>query len=195
LIRQTLILSLFFLFLTGCAQKITKQTTLYADWKTRLASQQTWQIKGKLAFISPDERQSANLNWQQRTNKNQLLLTSFIGTQVLALTQTNEGAVLEFDNQIYQEPDAQHLLRNLTGLTLPVKQADNWLKGTIETHSLHVDELGRAISVEWYDEAEIKWQINYTDYIQSHGFWLPSKLTLKHQQIKIKIQIYDWQFN
>ena len=65
LIRHYLILFTLFLFLAGCAHQIDTKTTLYDDWKPRLAAQKTWQAQGKLAFISPDERQSANLNWQQ----------------------------------------------------------------------------------------------------------------------------------
>ncbi|MBQ4834524.1 outer membrane lipoprotein LolB [Pseudoalteromonas sp. MMG010] len=195
MIRHSLILTLFFLFLSGCAQKTATQTVLYADWKTRLANQQTWHIKGKLAFISPDERQSANLNWQQFKNKNTLSLTSFIGIQVLALEQTPDQAHLKFDGEEYKARDAQQLLQQLTGLTLPLNKAGDWLKGTSNSANLLVDELGRARSVSWLDNSAINWHIDYSNYIQENGFWLPTKLTLTHQKIKIKIQINNWQFN
>lgn len=194
LIRQYLFLFIFFLFLGGCVSKIDTNTTLYNDWKQRLTAKKTWQVKGKLAFISPDERQSANLNWQQTTNTNNLILTTFIGTRILSLKQTINGAELEFDGDAYFDANAAELLKRLTGFTLPVDNADNWLKGTIDDESLVVDELGRAKQVLWFDKAGKKWQITYGTYIQKAGYWLPTKLTLKHQQIKIKIQLYDWQF-
>ncbi|MDO6464156.1 MULTISPECIES: lipoprotein insertase outer membrane protein LolB [Pseudoalteromonas] len=195
MIRQYLILFLFFLFLGGCAHQIDTKTTLYDDWKPRLSAQKTWQVEGKLAFISPEERQSANLNWQQTAKTNNLILTTFIGTRILSLKQTVNGAELEFDGDEYFDTNASALLKRLTGFTLPVDNADNWLKGTIEDQSLVVDELGRAKQVLWFDKTGKKWQIDYGTYIQSNGYWLPTKLTLKHQQIKIKIQLYDWQFN
>lgn len=194
LIRQYLILFMFFLLLGGCAHQIDTKTTLYDDWKPRLAAQETWQVEGKLAFISPEERQSANLNWQQTTNSNNLILTTFIGTRILSLKQTANGAELEFDGDEYFDTNAAELLKRLTGFTLPVDNADNWLKGTIDDQSLVVDELGRAKQVLWFDNAGKKWQIDYGTYVQNAGYWLPTKLTLKHQQIKIKIQLYDWQF-
>lgn len=195
LIRQYFILLMFFLFLGGCAQQITSKTILYDNWKAHLADQKTWHVKGKLAFISPDERQSANLNWQQTKNNNNLVLTSFIGTRILQLRQTSEGAELEFDDDKYYDTNAAQLLKRLTGFTLPVNNAENWLKGTIDAQSLKVDELGRATQVLWFDDIGKKWQIEYASYIQSAGYWLPTKITLKHQKIKIKIQLYDWQFN
>ncbi|WP_415637645.1 lipoprotein insertase outer membrane protein LolB [Pseudoalteromonas distincta] len=194
MIRQYLILFMFFLFLGGCAHQIDTKTTLYDDWKPRLAAQKIWQVEGKLAFISPEERQSANLNWQQTTNSNNLILTTFIGTRILSLKQTANGAELEFDGDEYFDTNAAELLKRLTGFTLPVDNADNWLKGTIDDQSLVVDELGRAKQVLWFDNTGKKWQIDYGTYIQNAGYWLPTKLTLKHQQIKIKIQLYDWQF-
>ncbi|MGO3422900.1 MAG: lipoprotein insertase outer membrane protein LolB [Pseudoalteromonas distincta] len=194
MIRQYLILFMFFLFLGGCAHQIDTKTTLYDDWKPRLAAQKIWQVEGKLAFISSEERQSANLNWQQTTNSNNLILTTFIGTRILSLKQTANGAELEFDGDEYFDTNAAELLKRLTGFTLPVDNADNWLKGTIDDESLIVDELGRAKQVLWFDNTGKKWQIDYGTYVQNAGYWLPTKLTLKHQQIKIKIQLYDWQF-
>jgi len=195
LIRLYLILLTFFLFLSGCAQQISPQTALYDDWKSQLSQQTNWQVEGKLAFISPDERQSANLNWQQQEQLNQLILTSFIGTRVLALTQNTNGAELEYDDHIYHDINASRLLARLTGFNIPMDSADNWLKGTVDDPSLQVDELGRAKNVTWHAPDGDQWQISYADYQQYAGFWLPKKLTLKHQDIKIKIQLYEWHFN
>lgn len=195
LIRLYLILLTFFLFLSGCAHRIDPQTQLYDDWKTKLTTQKTWQVEGKLAFISPDERQSANLNWQQNDDFNQLVLTTFIGTRVLALKQSGQGAELEYDDNIYHDINAAQLLNRLTGFNIPMDSADDWLKGTVTNESLQVDELGRAKTVEWQAENGQKWQISYTDYQQYAGFWLPKRLSLKHQNIKIKIQLYQWYFN
>ena len=195
LIRLYLILFMFFLFLSGCAQQIRPQTPIYDDWKPQLSQQLNWQVEGKLAFISPEDRQSANLNWQQDETVNQLILTSFIGTRILALTQTRNGAELEYDGDVYDDINASRLLARLTGFSIPMDNADDWLKGTVDDPSLQVDELGRAKNVTWQAANGEKWQINYGDYQQYAGFWLPKKLTLKHRAIKIKIQLYEWHFN
>jgi len=195
LIRHYVILIITFLFLGGCAQQLSDKTAIYDNWKGQLTNQKTWRVQGKLAFISPDERQSANLNWQQQENSNNLVLTSFIGTRILQLKQSRDIAELEFDDKVYVDSNASALLKRLTGFAVPVNNASDWLKGTIDSHTLQVDELGRAKQVLWIDNEGKQWQINYTNYIQSAGFWLPTNLTLKHQKIRIKIQLYDWRFN
>ncbi len=195
LIRHYVILTITFLFLGGCAQQLSDKTAVYDNWKGQLTNQKTWRVQGKLAFISPDERQSANLNWQQQENSSNLVLTSFIGTRILQLKQSRDIAELEFDDKVYVDSNASALLKRLTGFALPVNNASDWLKGTIDSHTLQVDELGRAKQVLWIDNEGKQWQINYANYIQSAGFWLPTKLTLKHQKIRIKIQLHDWRFN
>ncbi|MEM6510153.1 MAG: lipoprotein insertase outer membrane protein LolB, partial [Pseudomonadota bacterium] len=35
----------------------------------------------------------------------------------------------------------------------------------------------------------------YSDYIKQDGYWLPVKLSLKNNKIRIKIQLNDWQLN
>jgi len=195
LIRLYLILLTFFLFLSGCAQRIDPQTRLYDDWKTKLSTQDTWKVEGKLAFISPDERQSANLNWQQQGDLNQLVLTTFMGIRILELAHDKHSAKLEFDNEVYQDASASRLLQQLTGFTIPIEDADNWLKGTVTNDSLRIDDLGRAQIVTWQSKNGQKWDISYGDYQQYAGYWLPKKLTLKHKSIKLKIQLYRWHFN
>ncbi|KTF14743.1 outer membrane lipoprotein LolB [Pseudoalteromonas sp. H105] len=195
LIRLYLILLTFFLFLSGCAHRIDPQTRLYDNWKVKLSTQETWKVEGKLAFISPDERQSANLNWQQQGDLNQLVLTTFLGIRILELAHDEHNAKLEFDNEMYQDASASRLLQQLTGFTIPIEDADNWLKGTVTNDTLRVDELGRAQIVTWQSKNGQKWEITYGDYQQYAGYWLPKKLTLKHKKIKLKIQLYRWHFN
>ena len=98
-------------------------------------------------------------------------------------------------SQPLKQRSASRLLQRLTGFTIPIEDADNWLKGTVTNDSLRVDELDRAKTVTWQSNNGQKWDITYGDYQQYAGFWLPKKLTLKHEKIRLKIQLYRWYFN
>ncbi|WP_404340522.1 lipoprotein insertase outer membrane protein LolB [Pseudoalteromonas mariniglutinosa] len=195
MIKQYLILFSFFLFLGGCAQHINSSKVLYPDWQARLDAEKNWRVQGKLAFIATDNRQSANLNWQQNQDLNHLVLTSFIGTRILSLRQTSLGATLDYDDQTYTGVNASLLLSQLTGFTIPLKNAQQWLKGIANVENSQYDKLGRATQLTWQADNGQQWQINYKQYRQEAGFWLPEKLTLKTPKMTIKIQLYDWQFN
>ena len=64
-----LIIIVFFLFIAGCAQKIPKNVDINPHWRTLIDEQETWQVRGRIAFISPKSRQSAQFNWHYKNNK------------------------------------------------------------------------------------------------------------------------------
>lgn len=195
LIKQYLILFIFFLFISGCAQKISTVDYIYPDWKTRLDQQTQWQVQGKMAFISTEQRQSANLNWQHDERNSDMVLTSFIGTRILSLQQNPQGAVLEYDGNTYTDQDASRLLYRLTGFSIPLDNAAKWLKGTAQNEQASFDEQGRLKTLLWQAENGQQWHITYANYRKQDGYWLPEKLTLKNQHIRIKIQLNDWQLH
>ncbi|WP_249328019.1 lipoprotein insertase outer membrane protein LolB [Pseudoalteromonas sp. S4488] len=186
---------MFFLFIGGCAQKISTVDYIYPDWKSRLEQQAQWQVQGKMAFISTEQRQSANLNWQHDEQYSDMVLTSFIGTRILSLKQNAQGAELEYDDNVYTDRDASMLLYRLTGFSIPLDNAAKWLKGTVENDQASYDEQGRLKSLIWQANNGQQWQITYSDYIKQDGYWLPVKLSLKNNKIRIKIQLNDWQLN
>ena len=98
------------------------------------------------------------------------MLTTFIGTRVLSLTQDEQGAELEYDDTHYRDNNAARLLYRLTGFVIPMDNADDWLKGTVSNNTLQVDELGRAKTVTWRAANNETWQISYGDYQQFAGF-------------------------
>ena len=193
--RLHLILIIFFLFLTGCVSPKVPLEPISVHWKSKLQEQNNWQIAGKLAFISPEKRQSANFNWQTEPSNSMLSLTSFIGSQILKLNQYPDYAELFFDDKNYTATSAEELLYNLTRMQLPLAQSDAWLKGTFTSPSMVLDELERIQSATILNHRGELWQISYQDYIMQDGFWLAQILTLTHGQIKVKIQINHWQFS
>ncbi|WP_084228243.1 lipoprotein insertase outer membrane protein LolB [Pseudoalteromonas byunsanensis] len=194
LTRFHLILLMFFLFLNGCAQKISPTQQQNQDWKALLQEQTNWQASGKLAFLSDTQRQSANFNWQLKDNKQQLILTSFIGTRILSLTELGKYSELEYDGNTYLDQDSQKLVKRLSGMDLPVAHAPAWLTGTVENDSNQYDTYGRLTSSSWRDEQGQLWQASYTQYSLIDEMWLPTRINLTHNTLKIKIQLNSWQF-
>ena len=57
-----------------------------------------WKFKGKLAFISPEERQSANVLWQVKDHEvEKLSLSTFLGINILEIEQSNNTYVIQAD--------------------------------------------------------------------------------------------------
>lgn len=198
--RLYLILLMFFLFISGCANTIPEKQRIFSNWQAHLDNQAKWKANGKLAFISKKERPpSVNFSWQNhgdnKTPDFKLKLTTFIGTQILLLTQTKYSAQLDYDSKTYRDTNAQNMLSRLTNLSFPVNDAPSWLKGRPESAQIKYDELDRIISATIKDIQGDTWQVTYNQYVKNSGVWLPTKLNLVRNDLKIKMQIHSWQLN
>ncbi|MGL5224749.1 MAG: lipoprotein insertase outer membrane protein LolB, partial [Aeromonas sp.] len=74
------------LALAGCATVSPQRD--HVNWqqeRTRLEGLTHWQLSGKMAIITPQQKGSARLNWQQTGDDYRLNLTSLIGTNILEL--------------------------------------------------------------------------------------------------------------
>ena len=135
-----------------------------SQWQTKLQQQQNWQARGKLAFIAPDNRQSTNFNWYFNDNKQNLILTSFVGTRIFELKELSSHSQLTFEDQTHKGMDSSDLVRRLSGLSLPVNQAPQWLTGLIASETSEVDEQGRLKQAQWQSPEGRIWQIQYQQY-------------------------------
>lgn len=189
-----LILLMFFLFISGCAQKISPINTENTQHSNLFEEHSVWQVQGKLAFISPKERQSANFNWQFDNAKQHLILTSFIGTRLLELIEHQNHSELIYDGKAYLDDNSSALIKRLSGFTLPMSQAPLWLTATVESDANEYDTQQRLVSTTWVDPQGQVWHAKYQKYSLHRQMWLPSRMILTHKNLSIKIQLNTWQF-
>lgn len=189
-----LILLMFYLFISGCAQKISPVSSENPQWKTQLQGQTAWHARGKLAFISPQERQSANFNWQLSNNKQHLILTSFIGTRLLELTEHQNHSELIYDGTTYKDDNSSALIKRLSGFTLPMGQAPYWLTATVKNDSNEYDAQHRVTATKWVDPQGQVWRAKYQKYKLYDQMWLPTRMVLTHKDLTVKLQLNEWQF-
>jgi len=193
-------LILFCLTISGCSS--TKQSPSIAltiksssERAEQLANITQWQVTGKIAFIEKNKRESASLNWQvdEKHKNQQLNLTSYLGINVLQLKSTEGQHSLKFDGKTYQDDDLTTLIYSLTGLTLPTEALVYWIKGVAFQPSDHIN----------YDQSNLpimltsvynnqQWQVTYGNYKQVNHYVLPTKLTIKKDNLLIKIAIKQW---
>ena len=187
-----MIFIIFSLIISGCAGTYFDNATVKENWQLELLKQEVWQLEGKLAIIQPDNRQSANLYWSASDSQDVLNLNSFVGTSILSLTRTPGLATIEFNGETHYGKNAQQLANWLTGLDLPFLDDPSWLKGLPNTTSFQSDELYRVTHATLKDTQGKEWQIRYGNYQRHAGYWLPFSLSLTHNDIRLKLKIYEW---
>ncbi len=186
----------FLLFLTGCSLvPSTKKTDTLPDstWQTKLHALQDFQLEGKVAVMAKDKRQSSRYHWQNQENGFEMTLLSVIGTEVLNAKSTPQGAAVNYDGDTYQGQNIEELVYRLTQLPLPISHAPRWLKGDAKgLLNPEFDGENRLISAAFYASNGALWQLSYSKFIAQEGLWLPTQLTLRHHNLKIKLSVYQW---
>ncbi|WP_085299170.1 lipoprotein insertase outer membrane protein LolB [Cognaticolwellia mytili] len=194
---------LFFIsILTACSSISdvpVANNQLNQDIDTRnkqVAQLNSWTITGKIAFINSKERQSATLHWQkdQTAESEALNLSTLFGIKVLELKREKSNFTLEVDGQTYQTQDLDNLIYNLTGLNLPTRAMNSWLKGLAYLSSDKVKyhektQLPESLTSHYNNKA---WQISYSKYHHIGPFQLAKQLTILQDDLRIKIVIHAW---
>jgi outer membrane lipoprotein LolB len=196
--RSTFLIVTTLLLLFGCAQQPSNPTNVkWEQHQQRLAKLNHYSASGKLGFISPEERRSMNFYWQQDGLNTQLRLTSVFGQTLLKLTMTPEQTQIDtYEGEHYQSLDGEQLLHQLTGLVIPLNQLPNWLKGAANQGDQYTLLETNTLASQSSQVANQLWQINYQRYsdikVNDTVLPLPSLLQLKQQDIKINLQILQW---
>jgi len=190
------------LLVTGCTT-LPNETivTTNIDQQKRmaqLAQIKQWQAQGKIAFIQPDKRQSANLRWDfdNIDRINEIDLTTFLGINILKISHQNDTYEVEFDNNKYQSKDLDNLIYDLTGLVIPTNALPHWMQATtyLKSDTVKSGTNGLPGSISSHYQNEI-WQIKYNNYRLINGLAMPHSITIKKNGITLKIAVKKWTLN
>ncbi|WP_440873774.1 lipoprotein insertase outer membrane protein LolB [Thalassotalea sp. PLHSN55] len=158
-----------------------------------------WQLKGKIAFLQGKQKESANINWRYSgSNNNQRLdLTTYLGINVLHLNSANEQNTIKVDGKSYQSKNLDQLIFSLTGYVLPTKALTFWLKGLPYSNqdivSYEPQSQLPSTLISQYDNQQ--WQVIYNKYKNIDGYQLPTSITIKQNNLTIKVAIHQWLTN
>lgn len=183
---------LSFIFISGCSTTIPDNLVPVSVEQVEHA--QAWEMQGKLAVRTADDKFSTNLYWLHTQSSNELKLTTMLGTTVLSLTSTRGDTILELDGKTYTDTDAQRLLNRITGWTIPIDALPLWLTGQLSSGDELVsqDAQNRPLSIVNATQFP-PWKVDFKSWQTQSGAELPRLLNLKRDDIRLKIQINQWQ--
>jgi len=169
-------------------------------WQSRiqqLAALQAWQIRGRVAVFIDNEVYNLGLRWSRDGELSSLSFEASLGQGLIQLEKNGSGVELATsEGEYFRGSDAQQLIREVTGLVIPVQGLESWIKGIPYPQAgfeHEIDKLGRANHIVQDD-----WFINYLDYeaVDLPGFGktdLPRRLYMKRDKLALKIVLDQWQ--
>ncbi|WP_153446544.1 lipoprotein insertase outer membrane protein LolB [Vibrio algicola] len=196
-----LLLSAITLILVGCSSTPPSNTSV--DWQQQqqdLTQLNTFKVTGKIGYQDPEHRQSLNFVLTHASHYDQLKLLSFFGQTVMTLQMLPSGAMLTTsDGKVTTAAQANQLIKQLTGLTIPVSELPDWIKGLpTGADNITFNDMNNVASLE--KEIDTKqWQLDYLSYAPQAtsvkpDLMLPSHLFLQQDKTQIKIVISKWIF-
>jgi outer membrane lipoprotein LolB len=163
-------------------------------WAQRQAALNTvkdWHISGAMAYRTPHGGQSASLTWQQTEQQYQINLFGPLGVgRVNLVGILGKNVVLTREGKQFEARTPEALMQQQLGWHLPISNLHYWVRG--------IPAPGITKNIEFDDFHHIAtllqqgWVIHYERYTAVNGIDLPSKFTLQHDNLSVKVVISKW---
>jgi len=192
------------LFITGCSQinkappssvvkpkPVTNQQQAWQQRQAFLTRKTNWTLDSKVSFRFDEENLIFKLNWAQMPANNYIIQINnpITGGLVSKLSRKNSVVSLLADNgRTYRDNDEERLLQNQSGLRIPVKGLQHWVRGLnspqYKIDQLLLDNAGRPRTLQ-----QAGWNISYASYVNNGTNALPRKINLSRGADKIFIRV------
>ena len=164
----------------------------WAERAALLQAVQHFDVNGRLATSNGKEGFSAGLHWLQQGSDADLQLTGPLGFGA-AHVQLQDGqvSITTSDGKTLAGAAAAAQLARLLGFDPPLQSLRYWVLGVNDpttSAERSLDEQHRLVELQ-----QDGWQVVYDEYVPVQRHWLPRRLTLTHQQLRLRLVINAWQ--
>ncbi|MCK5903346.1 MAG: outer membrane lipoprotein LolB [Cocleimonas sp.] len=168
-------------------------------WKQRqqrMLRSARWELQGKVGMRYKTDHWSFGVNWDQKGKNNSVIniQNPFTGATVALITQKKNSVTLKSaDGKIYQDTNAERLLKRQTGIELPLDGLVYWARGVTAPQypkgAVILDAIGRPQQI-----TQANWVIKYPRYTDSSADAFPKKIVLsrKKNAIYVKMIAKKW---
>ncbi len=182
--------------LAGCATQAPsqKEDRHPGDWRTqqsRIEALDTWTAAGKVGIRTPDDSQSANLDWAQQAHRYRISVSGPWGTGRNTLEGDAHQVTLTNGEGTFQADTPEELMAQQMGWALPLSSLDYWVRALPDPrgpHRLSEDDVGFPATLD-----QAGWHIEYRDWSQADGLWLPRRMIMTYDDIRTTLVINRWQ--
>ena len=163
-------------------------------WEVRrpqLQALDRFELKGRVAVATGSEGFNARLRWTQNGKQTRMSLDGPLGAGGVQVTSDGSNlSIVTSRGERLDSDAARSELASRLGFEPPLESLRYWILGVPEPgHSAQetVDAQQRLAALE-----QDGWQIQYTNYMSVGGEWLPSKLTLERQGVRVRVVVDGW---
>lgn len=182
------------LSLAACVHRPVAPTAPTASWaeqRSALLAQAQFRFTGRIAVASGSEGFSGGLDWQQNAAHSTLQLRGPLGAaSVQAEFDERDLSLRLSDGRELNGTFARTALAGALGFDVPLASLAYWLRGCDDpqfTATTSLDEQNRLATL-----TQQGWQISYEAYQRHGALWLPQRLTLRRDSVRLRVLIQAW---
>lgn len=180
------------LALAACQSLPPTPSTPWPERRAALQAIGQYGFTGQFAAATGTDGFSASIQWQQQGEVSDVLLRAPLGVG---------GARLNYDGRDLHVTDshgtqldgdaARQEIQRVFGFDPPLGSLRYWLLGVPDPATAASETLDEAQRLSRLQQGE--WQVDYADYLEASGHWLPRRLALHRGPVKLKLQVSRWQ--
>ena len=148
-------------------------------------------IKGRIGVQAEGKGFSGSLAWQHSKINDDIALYSPLGGQLASIKKTAENVTLEdAKGNSITATDAETLTQKTLGWQLPLTGLADWSLGRPSSSTIQAstwDEQGHLSTLK-----QDGWDIQYENYTDQNGHFLPSKILLRNEKVYLKLLVENW---
>lgn len=164
-------------------------------WDARRAEMQqrdSFELKGRLAVAAGKEGFNARLRWEQQGANSSLALDGPMGVGgVRIMSNGSELEVLNSRGQRLDSEAARTEIETRLGFEPPLASLRYWVLGVPNPAMPAEETLDSQQRLERL--VQDGWDIEYLSYSAFDGKWLPVRMTLRRDDVRVRVFVDGWQ--
>ncbi|MAV75096.1 MAG: outer membrane lipoprotein LolB [Cellvibrionales bacterium] len=194
-----LIMTVSIFCLTGCMHLANYAPIIKAE--THHAMPNDWQINGKLALQVPDQNQPTQLQshvlrftWHQQNDDFTLQLNGPLNIGSMRIIKQQQLTTFIKGDRRIESNNAEQLMSKQANLPLPLNSLSFWLVGQPSPiWPFKLIDSDRTIDKTSFIQQG--WRLEYPEFMPNLQHRLPKKIIARHDSMKLRIAIHQWQLN
>ncbi len=164
------------------------------SWEVRRAALQMhdrFDLNGRIAVAAAQEGFNAKLRWQQHGTRSQVALDGPLGVGGVRITA--DGDSLNVTNSRGQQLDSDAARSEIAaklGFEPPIESLRYWVLGVPDPSQPAEEMLDAEQRLASLRQGG--WEIAYNGYSVVNGQWLPTRLTLTRNDVRVKLLVDGW---
>ena len=181
------------LLATACTTRPVKPVVSqpWPERRAELQGRDRYELTGRVAVAAGSDGFSGRLRWEQQGTRCEVLINGPLGVGGVRVVADGERLNVTNSQGAALDSDAAHEeLRARLGFDPPLTRLRYWILGVPDPGTPAAETLDgeqRLASL-----SQDGWDIQYTDYVNSAGAWLPRRLSLKRADVRVRVIVDDW---